>query len=373
MSDIAASIAAPSRQIWRDAAASIRLRFHDHIPLYACTIVFGTITWVVCSLYGVTLSLDPSIFFLKVVGLFCFAVITACALGKSIVMMRTGSDEAAHIVLGRWFAEKFLTGDRPGNMVHAILALTPLMIGFSAMKDVIPLIHPFSWDQTFMEWGRIIGFGTLPWQWLQPLFGYAPVTAGLNFVYDAWLLVLFVSLFWQAFAARASLSRCQFLLAFAFSWFFAGNVLAVIFSSAGPCFYGYLHPGADPYAAQMAYLNGVNAHWPVWSLNVQQALWLNYTTGAGEISGISAFPSMHVTSTVLIALIGWRTNKRLGAALWVFTGLIVIGSVHLAWHYAADSLGGIALALLFWWCAGFVARKWARRAQIPGNDERVTC
>ncbi|HET7334689.1 MAG TPA: phosphatase PAP2 family protein, partial [Rhizomicrobium sp.] len=216
--------------------------------------------------------------------------------------------------------------------------------------------------------GRMIGFGTLPWQWLQPVLGYAPVTALLNVIYDCWFLIMFACLLWQAFAARSNETRMQFLLAFAFSWFIAGNVLATIFSSAGPCFYGYLHPGADPFGAQMAYLQNVNTQWPVWSLQIQDALWQSYVTGSGAVAGISAFPSMHVTIAVLLALLGTRTNRWLGIALWIFAGLIVIGSVHLAWHYAADSLAGIALAMLFWWSAGVVTRTWQKRCKVSSHD-----
>ena len=41
-----------------------------------------------------------------------------------------------------------------------------------------------------------------------------------------------------------------------------------------------------------------------------------------------------------MALLGWRINKWLGAALTLFTGLIVIGSVALGWHYAVDAIAG---------------------------------
>jgi len=215
-----------------------------------------------------------------------------------------------------------------------------------------------------MQWDRVLGFGRLPWEYLQPLLGHPPITTAINFAYDGWFLTMFAALFWQAFAKRASALRMQFLLAFSFAWFLAGNVLAVIFSSAGPCYYGRLHPGLiDPYAAQMKYLHATALQWPIWSIQVQDTLWRSYVTGHGEITGISAMPSLHVCVAVLLMLLGWRTNRWLGTALSVFAAFVVIGSVHLAWHYAVDGIAGAGLALVFWWAAGGLVRVATRRFQ----------
>jgi membrane-associated phospholipid phosphatase len=94
----------------------------------------------------------------------------------------------------------------------------------------------------------------------------------------------------------------------------------------------------------------------VWSIQVQDMLWHSYATGHGEITGISAMPSLHVTVAVLLMLLGWRTNRWLGAAMSVFAGLVVIGSIHLAWHYAVDGIAGAGLAVFFWWAAALLVR-----------------
>jgi hypothetical protein len=51
-----------------------------------------------------------------------------------------------------------------------------------------------------------------------------------------------------------------------------------------------------------------------------------------------------------------RVNKWLGRALTVFAAIIVLGSVHLAWHYAVDAIAGMGLAFLFWGVAGALLR-----------------
>lgn len=354
MSDAGIVVAETWQNGLRNIAASIKRTFEDHIPLYACAALFVAITSAVTFAYRLPVKMDTATFFFRMVGVFLIVGMGLASMSHLIALIREKSDERPLPAIARRLTAQILAGDRIGNTFHSVLALTPLMVCFASMKPFIPEIHPFSWDRTFMAWDRFIGFGRLPWQILQPDLGYPLITAALNMMYDAWFFIMFVSLFWQAFSAERSRMRMQYLLAFAFAWFIAGNVLATVFSSAGPCFYGYLYLGHDPYAAQMAYLHSVGQHWPIWSLGVQDTLWKSYVTGSGDVAGISAMPSMHVTSTALIALLCFRTHRVLGIAAWVFTALIVLGSIHLAWHYAVDSLAGIALAVAFWYAAGFV-------------------
>ncbi len=342
---------------WPEVVASIRRTFRDHIPLYACAAAFCAATAAVVAAYHLPVPLEAASFFLGLVGKFLVLGVALAALGQLVSLIRAGSPERPLQAIARRLAAQSLSGDRAGNAVHSILALTPLMICFASMKSVIPQIRAFDWDRTFMAWDRVLGLGHLPWELLQPLLGHPAITAALNASYDAWFLIMFGSLFWQAFSAERSRTRMQYLLAFAFAWFIAGNVLATALSSAGPCFYGYLHPAANPYAAQMAYLHGVGAHWPVWSLQLQDMLWQSYQTGTGDVAGISAMPSMHVTSTVLIALLCTRVDRRLAVAAWIYTALIMLGSVHLAWHYGVNSIAGAGLAIIFWYGAGWVLHR----------------
>jgi len=364
MSMVTESFSEGARGALPACAASIARTFRDHIPLYVCAFAFCIATLAIGQVWHVPLSPDASLFFLKLVPTFLMIGLSLGVLHRFAVLVWRERPARPLAVMGEWLLD-FLTGeDRAGNIFHSVVTLTPLMMSFAALKEVIPAIHPFSWDTTFMQWDRVLGFGRLPWEYLQPLLGHPPITTAINFAYDGWFLTMFAALFWQAFAKRASALRMQFLLAFSFAWFLAGNVLAVIFSSAGPCYYGRLHPGLiDPYAAQMKYLHATALQWPIWSIQVQDTLWRSYVTGHGEITGISAMPSLHVCVAVLLMLLGWRTNRWLGTALSVFAAFVVIGSVHLAWHYAVDGIAGAGLALVFWWAAGGLVRVATRRFQ----------
>lgn len=355
MSSVAIAVKAGFAQAGAAWTASIRRTFSEHIPLYVCAVVFGAASIAIALYYHLTLPLEASTAFLDLVPEFLVLLLALAALHRLVVIIRSGGSERPLADIGRFLSKQIFAGERPGNVFHTLVTLTPLMITFAAMKDEIPLIHPFAWDQTFMHWDRVLGFGVLPWQILQPMLGHPIVTAALNGVYDLWFAVMFAFLFWQAFSAQSGVLRMQFLLAFAFEWFIGGNILAAVFSSAGPCFYGHLFHH-DPYAAQMHYLHQANLVWPIWSVKVQDMLWQSYVTGSGVVSGISAMPSMHVMSSVMMTIAALRINKWLGWTFATFTGLIVIGSIALGWHYAVDAIAGMGIAILFWTISGAAVR-----------------
>jgi TRAP-type C4-dicarboxylate transport system permease small subunit len=84
-------------------------------------------------------------------------------------------------------------------------------------------------------------------------------------------------------------------------------------------------------------------------------LWNNYVSGGTTIgAGISAMPSMHVAGAMLFALLGWRTHRLLGILLSVNVALILVATVHLAWHYALDGYIAVLGTLAIWWATGAV-------------------
>jgi membrane-associated phospholipid phosphatase len=135
-----------------------------------------------------------------------------------------------------------------------------------------------------------------------------------------------------------------------------GAVAATAFSSVGPVYYGMLGLEPDPFAPLLDFLHTTNAKVPLGAVGAQTLLWDSYTGKVYPYLGISAFPSMHNALAALLVLVGWRIHRILGVLMTIFAGLILVGSVHLAWHYAVDSYAGILIAVLSWWIAGQLAR-----------------
>ncbi|MGI9378619.1 MAG: phosphatase PAP2 family protein [Methyloligellaceae bacterium] len=244
------------------------------------------------------------------------------------------------------------------NAIPMTLAMVLFITAYVGVKAAIPALNPFSWDLTFDAWDRVLHFGARPWELLQPVLGYNFVTFLVSVSYNLWFMVMWMVWCLLAFSEQPTRLRLQFFLSFMVVWLVGGSVLAVAFSSAGPVYFEELGLHPDPYAPLMNHLYEVNETFPIWALATQELLWDGYLGNQTTVVGISAMPSMHNATAVLLALAGWKISRPLGIGLTAFAILILLGSVHLGWHYAIDGYFAIVLALACWWISGFIAKWW---------------
>jgi PAP2 superfamily len=244
---------------------------------------------------------------------------------------------------------------------HIMAAATLLFVfAFTVAKAKITAVAPFQWDATFDLWDRTLHFGYRPWELLAPLLNYGPVSFALNFNYNMWFLVM--NLFWvhYAFYAKPSVARTQFFLCFMLCWMLGGSVVAIIFSSAGPCYYALI--GLDPaaYAAPLQHLKTVNETFPIWALGTQDWLW-QFKLQDSVFGGIAAMPSLHNATALLFVLASWKATPLIRNLTILHCALVFLGSIHLVWHYAVDAYMGWAITLVIWFAVKPLARWWAAK------------
>jgi membrane-associated phospholipid phosphatase len=243
------------------------------------------------------------------------------------------------------------------GVLSVLVLLPPFMGAFTSIKQAIPKIAPFTWDRTLMEWDHSLHGGHHPWQLLNSLLAWPLVSSLITYLYAFWMFIMFGLLFWQAWSEERLL-RMRFFLSYVLLWILAGSILAILLSSAGPCFYGWATSLPDPFEPLMLYLRNAHDSYPVLSLEAQAMLKEAYNSGKAEsYVGISAMPSMHVAMATLFALVGWQASRWLGMGLTLFAVTIQIGSVHLGWHYAIDGYVGAILAVLIWQIVGWGLRR----------------
>jgi len=294
-----------------------------------------------------------------------------CLLGmRGVVIMAMERPERPLTQLARELRDSLAT---PQRLAHAFpILLVMLIFGgtFTTIKASIPSLMPFAWDPDFNQLDRWLHGGAAPWELLQPLLGAPVVTYAINLVYNSWFICFNLIWVWQAFRQGDDRLRLQFFLSLILGWVLLGSVLAMLLSSAGPCYFGRVTGLSDAYAPLMEYLREVDNSYAVWALDAQEVLWRNYTKGGMVVgSGISAMPSMHVAIATLFALVCWRVRRWLGIVMSAYALAIMIGSVQLGWHYAIDGYLGAAGMIAIWWGAGrFV--EWderRRRASIAAG------
>ena len=231
------------------------------------------------------------------------------------------------------------------EMLVPVLVIPAFLASHTTFKALLPHLTAYDADPLLTLIDGAFGFQ--PWQLTHALLG--PLgTVVLDRIYLAWFFVSTATLFVVMFLPSLAAQKGQVLLTFVICWIVLGVGVALLVPSVGPCFYGKVYPGPDPFAPLMGKLQAIadDGHY-LNALRAQAKLWgdhANDTVGFG--SGLSAMPSMHISVAIITALVLRRLGYAWLGALWVL--LIWIGSVHLGWHYASDGLVAALVTLLVW-------------------------
>jgi hypothetical protein len=261
-------------------------------------------------------------------------------------------------------------------LLRGIFLATVVIIfarGYSSFKSSISRLNPF-WADHWLAELDYRTFGIDPWRLSHAVFG-PTATLIIDRLYILWFFMMFLSLGWFCFTRNPKL-QIRGLLSYLLSWSLLGGVAAVAFSSVGPCFYQQFY-GDDRFAPLVANLNAVNADTPLFA--VRSMKFLIDSLGVDRFgSGISAMPSLHVTIAMLsfLATLTYSRSRALKVISGLFAACILVGSVHLGWHYAWDGFFGILAVTLIWWSSGrFVdwveARELAQQARAGFKPPRA--
>lgn len=218
---------------------------------------------------------------------------------------------------------------------------------FTAVKSSFGIVYGFQHDIYQADFDQFLFFGVDPWHvlftpihsiYLQPL---------IEFNYNmVWHLQTYAILFFVATSHQLRHYRTRYLLSFMLVWVLVGNVFAGMFISAGPAFYGDVTGDYSRFGEQLAVLGQFQLSSAV---EFQKYLWESYLREIpGFGTGISAFPSVHVSLATLNVFFAFEVSRRLGWAAFAYAILILVSSVYLAWHYLVDGLfGALVVAAIY--------------------------
>lgn len=248
----------------------------------------------------------------------------------------------------------------------ALLLSTALVFGsFTSIKNMLPILSPTWIDRPLADLGASLHGGRDAWQWLHPLIGYPAVTRIIEILYaPVWFSLLAGITTFMAFHRGMAHVRTRYFLTLFLCLAVLGNVLAGLVMSAGPVYYGHVTGDDGRFGELVRYLS-FSRGLPHSAWDYQEYLWNVFRSGRVELaSGISAFPSIHVSLATLFALAGWSLGRRYGILLTGNWLLIQVGSVHLGWHYALDGYTSTLGTVALWGLAGWLVR----RASVARED-----
>lgn len=334
--------------------AAIASGFQTHRLLYAIALATYALGIVECLWLGLPVNFKLVAIVSGTTGLFLSLTIAIWLMCRFFKLWWSAYQGSPGKALLQTLANDIMPPGRVSNTLHAILANGIFFVGFLAIKKSIPVINgSFAWDKTFMDMDRALHFGSLPHEWLQPLLGSQLVLFLINMIYNLWFVVLLGCYFWFGFSKRDSFLRQRYLTAYLMAWFLGTCVLGTLLASAGPCFYGFVSEGSNPYGALMTGLRAANEVYPIWAVSTQDTLWQTHLAGHGDVEGVSAMPSLHVGSSVLFVCLAFGWSKRWFIYFTIpFAIAIFVGSIVLGWHYAVDGYIGALVAWFSWWLAG---------------------
>jgi hypothetical protein len=229
----------------------------------------------------------------------------------------------------------------------AVFACTALFLTFTMVKATMPFILPFWADPALADIDRFVHFGHDPWVLTHALSGWINAD-WVGTIYLSWwgAPAMFLPVMLILFDTDQTRVR-RFIWLYAAAWLVIGNVIALAVLSAGPVFYDRLYDG-DTFAGLDAALAGSGV--ATGSLGVlHERLWSAYMSGVQDAgSGISAFPSVHISMITVIALyLAERWRFLLPASVGLVAVYLFL-SVYSGAHYAIDGYASIALMVGAW-------------------------
>lgn len=226
-------------------------------------------------------------------------------------------------------------------------------VSYRNLKSDLPIYREdVLYDRQLAHSDLWLGGGMNPAVFLHDLFGTGLMAEVFSFVYLSYLPLIPISLGAALVLSRNLATGAWYATTLCLNWVL-GTVSYYILPALGPAFTrpefysGLTHTGVS---------------------DLQQTLiatrldFLADPVGSGEIQGVAAFASLHVSVTFAAALFMKRTRQKplLQTLTWVFFAATVVATLYFGWHYIVDDIAGLGIG----WAAV------ALGAWVTGNSRR---
>lgn len=94
----------------------------------------------------------------------------------------------------------------------------------------------------------------------------------------------------------------------------------------------------------------------------------------GAVQSVAGFASLHVAITLLVALMVQYTlrNRVIHWIFWINFSITVVATLYFGWHYVADDIAGVAIALISFWLGGLASGQKFDRGGLASHPTTTT-
>ncbi len=339
-----------------------------HRPAYALLAGVATVMGVLAAVAAFTLDrrlVDPEGFLgpswarlpLLVLGAFMLDM-----LPRTLWVSRLNPKLMPGIVTDR--VRNHWTRERMILVVSGLVCFYITYVSYRNLKSFLPFIMgEQKYDRELHLMDRVLFFGNEPATVLHTIFGTGLSAHVLSSVY-LWFLPL-VPL---ALAAWLVWSRN---ITFGY-WFATSQCLAWTLGTASYYALPTLGPGFRyPQLYQDVTDTGSGALMD--SLYyARQGVIIDGAKGA--VQSVAGFASLHVAITLLVALMVQYTlrNRIVHWAFWINFAIAVVATIYFGWHYIADDIAGVAIALVSFWLGGLASGQKFDRGGLASHPTGTT-
>ncbi|MET3961476.1 membrane-associated phospholipid phosphatase [Marmoricola sp. OAE513] len=278
--------------------------------------------------------------------------------------------EASLLIREHW------TKERIKLVTIGLISFYVTYVSYRNLKNFLPFImatdgKPTKYDQALHRMDEAMLFGHDPSSLLHSMLGTGISAHVLSYIYLIFLPMVPISVvIWAVWSRNVSFGY-WFITSQCICWSL-GTLSYYAIPTLGPnFFFPWLYtdlPNTGVAQLQDALFNGR-----------QNILFDPFSSGVQSVAG---FASLHVAITVSLALVGHYTlrSKWLRITLWIYSGTTILATTYFGWHYIADDIAGLAIALTAVYLAALgTGQKFDRRgrsshpttatAEVPIDDE----
>src|SRR3954452_9761468 len=227
-----------------------------------------------------------------------------------------------------------------------IVCFYVVYVSYRNLKSFLPFVHPHLYDRELHLLDRTLLFGHDPAIVLHSALGEGFVAWPLSYVYLWFLpLVPLAVTAWLVWSRNLSYGY----------WFVTSQCIAWTLGTASYYALPTLGPGFE-YSWLYRDLPSTPSDSLMSSLADTRHQVLNGTL-TSAVQSVAGFASLHCGITMLVALMVQYTihNRWLRIAVWANFGVTAIATLYFGWHYIADDVAGVLIALVSFYIGGLAS------------------